>query len=220
MIQLHVTKKLLAKLPLDEQGQLLIKTTDQVSDSHASHLAINPLNGWHANLLLLQRRQCVIMIHDITRFAVFIPCLTKPDYANLNNLFEDSFINSLLKCGANQAQLNVAHQLLAPFNIDSKCDRSVQGTMNRMAGDIEQFLWYDQVNISEITGNRIGAWLAQRPCNIKGQKDCIFPGEAMFELLDKAALMFSGKTLIAAKVEEFSKGQSNNVISMEDYQRQ
>jgi len=222
MIQLHVTKKLLVKLPLDQQGLLPVQTSDQrcFSDSQASTLAANPLSSWHANLLLFQRRQCVILIHDITRFAVFIPCLTKPDFANLDNLFVDCFINSLLKCGANQVQLDTAQQLMAPLQIDSVCNRSVQGTMNRMAGDIENFLHYDQIDVSQITGNRIGAWLAARPCNIKGQKECVFPGEAMLGLLDAAALKLSGKQRVTDKVEEHSKRQPSNVISMKDYQRQ
>ncbi len=221
MIQLHVTKKLMAKLPLDQQGLLPVQSADQscFNDSQTNALATNPLSGWHANLLLFQRRQCVILIHDITRFAVFIPCLTKPDFASLNHLFVDCFINSLLKCDANQVQLDAAQQLLAPLQVDSVCNRSVQGTMNRMAGDIANFLHYDQVDVSQVTGNRIGAWLAARPCNIKGQKDCVFPGEAMLALLDEAALMLSGKQDVVERDEEFRKEPSSNVISMMDFQR-
>jgi len=77
------------------------------------------------------------------------------------------------------------------LQIDSICNRSVQGTMNRMAGDIENFLHYDQIDVSQITGNRIGAWLAARPCNIKGQKECVFPAETMLGLLDEAVLLLN-----------------------------
>jgi hypothetical protein len=223
MIQLHVTKKLLAKLPIDHQGLLPVQTANQgcFRDSQASTLAANPLSGWHANLLLMQRRQCIILIHDTTRFAVFIPCLTKPDFANLNNLFIDCFINSLLKCGANQVQLETTQQLMAPLQIDSVCNRSVQGTMNRMAGDIENFLHYDQVDVSQITGNRIGAWLAARPCNIKGQKDYVIPVEPMLGLLDESVLMLSGEQVATGGTvnEKDSIELPSNVISMKDFQR-
>jgi len=179
----------------------------------------NPLSGWHASLLLMQRRECVILIHDTTHFAVFIPCLNKPDFANLNNLFEDSFINSLLKCGANQVQLDSAQQLMAPLQIDSVCNRSVQGTMNRMAGDIENFLHYDQVDVSQITGNRIGAWLAARPCNIKGQKACVFPAEAMLGLLDESVLLLNTQQGLVESDEKIRTDTPSNVISMLEFQR-
>lgn len=56
-----------------------------------------------------------------------------------------------------------------------------------MAGDIEQMLWYDNASLKDISAYRTGAWLADRPCTVKGVKDCIWPPKAMFALLDEFA---------------------------------
>ena len=184
MIHLHATKKLFAKLPVDDEGLLPASANDHALANNAQ-LTTNPLSGWHANLLTIQRRNCVLLIHDATRFPLFIPGLTKPDFAALNHRFADSLMNTLLACEATAQQLDAAAQLLAPLHIDTNCNRSVQGTMNQMKGDVEYLIHYDAVDITTITGYRAGAWLAQRPCTVKGQKDCLWPTRTMLTLLDK-----------------------------------
>ncbi|MET0044060.1 MAG: hypothetical protein ABW100_11135 [Candidatus Thiodiazotropha sp. 6PLUC3] len=72
MIRLHCTKKLLAKLPLREDGRLKNKKSIPYAVNDAPE---TPLSGWHANLLQLQRRQCVLFVHDTTRFPVFLQAL-------------------------------------------------------------------------------------------------------------------------------------------------
>ena len=86
---LHCTKKLFAKLPEK------LKATTQPTT--AIGIQAQWLN-WHANLITIQIMQCVIVVHDATRFTLFISCLTKKDFANLGWHFNDVFINTLLKC--------------------------------------------------------------------------------------------------------------------------
>lgn len=180
MIRLHCTKKLLAKLPISERGRIVSK----MNRGYAANDGVTSLlSGWHANLLLIQRRQCVIFVHDATRFCVFIPALKKADFADLDYRFDDAFMNTQLKCGADDALMNAAHTGLGPLVCDSDCDRSVQGTMNRMAFEVEHMIHYQGVNVAEITGYRVGAWLANRPCTVKGKKDVVWPDRAMRELL-------------------------------------
>jgi len=185
MIQLHVTKKLLAKLPIDKVGNLPSQVSGLELVVAGSNLE-NPLSGWHGNLITLQRRNCIVMVHDATRFPVFLLCLTKPDFANLQYWFEDAFMNTLLKAGANDQQMTTATKLLAKLTIDSVCDRSVQGTLNRIKRDVEHMIWYDDVQVVNLSGPKVGAWLASSPCTVKGQKDFIIPNKAMQELLDEA----------------------------------
>lgn len=143
-----------------------------------------PLSDWHANLLTIQRRNCVLLMHNQTRFPVFIIGLTKPDFAKLDFLFVDSFLNTLLKVGANNQKLQKAASLLGSLTIAKANNRSVQGTMNQMKGYIEHLLWFDQINIMDCSPYRTAAWLAERTCMIKGQKDCIWPIKEMLALLN------------------------------------
>lgn len=185
MINLYSTQKLIAKLPVN-QG--LLPEGEQLQTSLQQQVINNPLSGWHANLLTLQRRNCVLLVHNQTRFPVFMPGLTKKDFAALDFHFADGLMNTLLKVGANEEQMQTAQDLLAPLSIHKANNRSVQGTLNQMKGDIEHMLWYDNAQITDCSPYKIGAWLAQRPCNIKGQKDCIWPVDAMLSLLDTMQL--------------------------------
>jgi hypothetical protein len=150
-------------------------------------LDINPLSGWHGHLVTLQRRNCLFFIHDTTRFSLVLPALTKPEYVELNDRFVDSFMNTLLKCGAEDMHMNTAHQYLRPLQIDTQCDRSVQGTLNRARGDVEHSLEYNQTNIAELSGYRLGAWLADRPCTVKS-KTVLWPQQEMLALLSHYSL--------------------------------
>lgn len=159
MLTLHCTKKLSIKLPVNAQGCLPVSSPLVAANDSALHGSAdeNPLSNWHANLLTLQRRNCLLLMHDQTRFPLLLTCLVKKDLANLNQLFEDALLNTLLKMGASQTQFETAAKYIGAIQVDNQCDRSVQGTMNQMA---------------------------QSPCTVKGQKDCIWPEKAMLALLD------------------------------------
>lgn len=174
MIRLHCTQKLLAKLPLN------ILPLPQAANDEAE----SPLSGWHANLLTIQRRNCVLFVHDTTRFPVLATCLTKPDFAELDWWFQDALMNTLLKSGASKAQMEAAASALSQLSCDSICDRSVQATMNQMKQDLMHQIWYDDLSISDLAAYSTGAWLADRPCTVKGIKGCIWPQRAMLALLD------------------------------------
>lgn len=182
MIQLHCTKKLLAKLPLDSSGRIKRKA---LLPQAANDEAESPLSGWHANLLTIQRRNCVLFVHDTTRFPVLATCLTKPDFAELDWWFQDALMNTLIKSGANETQMNTAGSILSQLVCDSECDRSVQATMNQMKQDLEHQIWYDNLSISDLAPYSTGAFLAERPCTVKGVKGCIWPKRAMLELLEQ-----------------------------------
>ena len=181
MINLHCTKKLLTKLPLLEDGRLRSRKT---ALSIVRDPATNPLNSWHANLIMLQRRQCVLFVNDTTRFPVFVPALKKDGFAELDWYFQDGFMNTLLKVGAEDKHMQAAQQWLAPLLCDNDTNRSVQGTLNRMGQDLEGMLDYDQCSVMDLSPYRTGAWLADSPCTLKGLRDCLCPTRAMLELLD------------------------------------
>jgi len=180
MIHLHCTRKLLAKLPLQDNGRLQAKTS---SPWAANDTPATRLSDWHANLIRLERRQCVLFVHDTTRFPVFVPALKKPDFAELDYWFADTFMNALLKTGADDKIMTAAHLALGPLVCDNNCNRSVQGTMNQMAQDLEARLWYDNTGVEDLLPYSTSAWLADRPCTAKGVKGALWPIKAMHGLL-------------------------------------
>jgi hypothetical protein len=184
VILLHATRKLFDRLPLNSAGQLSPTPRSQWLFEQPA-LDINPLSGWHGNLVTLQRRQCVLLVHDATRFPLVLPALSKPDFAELNDRFVGVLMNTLLKCGAEEAQMNAAHNHLRPLQVDTQCNRSAQGTLNQMKFEIECYL-ADGVNIADMTGYRLGAWLADTPRSVKGQ-GYLWPNKEMLSLLTGSA---------------------------------
>ena len=175
MITVHATKKLLAKQPARK---------DSVTENSGT-AAPGKLGSWHANLLTIQRRNCLLFVHDRTRFPVFIPALTKADMANIDRWFEDSLMNTLLKCQATQEQLDTAAALLQPLSFEGGTDRSILGTMNQIGQDLEHTIYFDSINVADMTGYQMSAWLAERPCTVKSQKEFILPKQAFLDFIDE-----------------------------------
>ncbi|MEC8190784.1 MAG: hypothetical protein VX033_06315 [Verrucomicrobiota bacterium] len=171
---LHCTKKLYYKLPEKVK-------TDERSVT-AIGIQAKWLN-WHTNLITIQRRQCVIAVHDATRFTLFIPCLTKKDLANLDWHFNDVFINTLLKSDMPPELVNAAATNYQPLTFDTNCNRSEQGTVNQVAQEIEYGLYYKNTSVAGISPYRYSADLSHRPCGVKGQKDYMWPYSEMAKLL-------------------------------------
>ena len=171
---LHCTKKLYAKLPEK------VKATQQPGT--AIGIQAQWLN-WHANLITIQRRQCVIAVHDATRFTLFIPCLTKKDFGNLDWHLNDVFINTLLKSDFPPELVDIATTNYQSLKFDTTCNRSVQGTMNQVTQEIDFGMYYKSASVTDINPYRYSSDLSHRPCGVKGQKDYIWPDREMAQLL-------------------------------------
>ncbi|KAF0806729.1 hypothetical protein A6D6_01404 [Alcanivorax xiamenensis] len=180
MIHLHCTKKLIAKLPLDQNGVLKDPQRDQ-SVLHEVTEA-NPLDHWHANLILLQRHQCLLFVHDATRFPLFIPAVKKADLAGLDGLFADTFISVLGKAGATEGQLDRAVHLLGPLVCDSESDRSVEGSSTEFGKLIRFGLLDGGGSVVDLAPYSTSVWLADRPMGIKG-RGYVWPIKEMLGLL-------------------------------------
>lgn len=191
MIKIHATKKLFAKLPLDKQGYLPAKERAAAGNHLAANddgvNAVSLLSGWHGNVVTLQRRNCVLFVHDTTRFALLLLGLTKPDFAKLDLLFQDALMNTILKCGANDEQMRAVVMQLQDLCFDTQCDRSVQGSLNRIKADVEHTLWCNNADVMELSAPRLSVALSHRPSMLKGMKsnECLWPIKAMAALVGK-----------------------------------
>ena len=152
---IHCTHKLAAKLPGVSSG-LLAET--------------NPLGRWHANLYVIDRRNCIMFCHDRTRFALFMVGLKK---ANLDSWFQDVFANTMLQMNYAPVLIEKALGMIGPLQFDASCDRSVQGTMRIARQDLEGML-YRVANVTELPIYSTSAWLNHRPVRTKGMKESEF----------------------------------------------
>ena len=162
---IHCTKKLVAKLP------------------HVSKVVLNvdnPLGRWHANLYLIDRRNCAMFCHDQARFSLFLVGLKKDDLVNLDFWFQDIFANTMLKLDYPPRLIEKALAMIDLLQFDTVCDRSVQGTMRVARQDINAML-FRVPDVMDLPLYSTSARLNQRPVMIKGMKhsDCLWPEREM-----------------------------------------
>ena len=166
----HCTQKLAAKLQNVSHERL----TDK-----------NLLGDWHANLYVIDRRQCVMFCHDKTRFVLFVPGLKKQDFANLDFWFKDLFANTMLKLGYEPVLIEKTFPYLDDLRFDTVCDRSVQGSMRTAKLQDLDGILMDVPDVMDLPMYSVSARLNQRPVTTKGMKtsECLWPVKAMRELI-------------------------------------
>lgn len=115
MAVIQCTKKLLTELKREDSG---------------ATIPTSPLGNWHANLLTLDRRKCVIFTNDQTRYSFLVVGLRKPDFQILDEVFRQSLFKSLLNDGFDQEQIEKVLDEIREISFTKTSSRSVLGSMN------------------------------------------------------------------------------------------
>ena len=165
---LHCTRKLAAKMPAISSAPLVEKS---------------PLGSWHANLVQVKHRQCVLFCHDLTRYMLFVPGLKKPHFEDLGRIFRDVFLMSLVSHGLTDAKIMRVSLALGPPAFDGNTNRSVLGAMNIAMQDLEGYLVTCQ-DLLEIDLAGAALYLNERPTSVQG--NWIWPTQ---EMLDRVAAL-------------------------------
>jgi len=109
--------------------------------------------GWHANLLRIQRRKCVLFTHDATLYSVFVPGLTKSDFEHLDEVFGQRLFKTLLWEEFQQKPIEKMLDACRTIRFARSNNRRVLGSMNEMrfhvevdvedAGGLDRVDWID-----------------------------------------------------------------------------
>ncbi len=122
MAVIQCTKKLLTELKVEDSG---------------ATIPTSPLGSWHANLLTLDRRKCVLFTNDLTRYSFLVTGLRKPDFQVLDEVFRQSLFKSLINDGFNQEQIEKVLDEIREISFTKTSSRSVLGSMNDIADIIK-----------------------------------------------------------------------------------
>ena len=109
---IHCTQKLLAEIP------------DRLIDSAASG------ESWHANLLRIDRRKCVLFTHDKTLYSVFVPGLKKTELDQLDEVLGQRLFKALMWDEFPQMQIEQMLEACRVIRFTRSNNRSVLGSMN------------------------------------------------------------------------------------------
>lgn len=104
---------------------------------------VTEIGSWHANLLLIERRKCVLFTHDMSLFSVFVAGLTRDDFAHMDEVFGQALFRTLRLCEFGQSEIE---RMLdwSRHNVYGKSNnRSVLGSMNDLAFQIEHRIGSD-----------------------------------------------------------------------------
>lgn len=115
MAILRCTQKLLSELKL------------RPSDSMQQP---NELSGWHATLLRIDRRKCVLFTHDATLYSFFVYGLKKPDFENFREVFRQNLFKILMAENLPQKHIELFLDDIREIDISKTNNRSVLGSMN------------------------------------------------------------------------------------------
>lgn len=163
---IHCTRKLTARLPT-------VSSTPLQEDS--------PLGSWNAHIYTIDRRQCVMFCHDLTRYILFLPGLRKQHFAvSGNKWFRALYFDTLQVLGCPALYIKQVELSLGPIRFDSATDRSVQGSMRVARQDLDA--WLMQIsNVMDIDPLDLSCRLNHRPVTAYGKT--IWPDSAMLELI-------------------------------------
>jgi hypothetical protein len=118
---IHCTKKLMRELDV----------------SSSESMATEPLSGvlgpWHANLIRIERRKCLLLTNDRTLYSILIPGVKKKDLDIFRELFALHLKMNLEKEGFGPADVCKALEEYGEIAIAPTKSRSVLGSMNDLA---------------------------------------------------------------------------------------
>lgn len=165
---LHCSQKLAAKLTA-------------VSPTPLEEISL--LGSWHGHLFTLDRRQCVMFVHDATRYALFLPGLRKEHFAALGErCFRPLFLATLAMFGCPDTQIKKVELALGPVRFDTVTDRSVQGSLRVAKQDLEVWV-YRVSNVLDLDPLKISCWLNERPVTVYGK--WLHPDQAMLDMVGR-----------------------------------
>lgn len=141
----------------------------------------SPLGSWHGHLFTLDRRQCVMFVHDATRYALFMPGLRKQQFAELGSKwFRLLYTATLAMAGCPDVQIKKAELSIGPMRFDTATDRSVQGSLRVAKQDLEAWL-YRVPNVMDMDPLKVSCWLNERPTTVYGKY--LWPEKVMLDLV-------------------------------------
>jgi len=95
------------------------------------------VGSWHANLLRVDRRKCILFTHDATLYSFLVPGLKKPQFENVREVFGQNLFKNLLWENFPQNQIEIVLDEHREIIIAKTNNRSVLGSMTDLAFQIK-----------------------------------------------------------------------------------
>ncbi|WP_315672080.1 DUF6933 domain-containing protein [Clostridium sp. 19966] len=172
MLTVHCTKKLLDELKIDIDKKII-----SIND---------PIFSWHSHLFTFNRKKCVIVMNNKTRFNFVLVGLKKADLLKFDSLIVNEIKNNLLAEKIDEAVIDRYLQVCSVVIYKTSSDRSILSQINEMKRSIEYVFNKNKVDGVETDIYELNRWLNR------------------FVML-KLPKLYSGETMRDELMELFSK---------------
>lgn len=95
------------------------------------------IGSWHANLLRIDRKKCVLFTNDQTLYSFFVPGLKKSEFVHFDEVFRQNFFKCLLNERFSQNQIEKVLDEYREVKFAKTKNRSVLGSMNDLTFQIK-----------------------------------------------------------------------------------
>jgi hypothetical protein len=95
------------------------------------------IGGWHANLLRIDRRKCVLFTNDQSLYSFFVPGLKKPEFVHFDEVFRQNLFKCLLNERFSQGKIEKVLDEYREVKFAKTKNRSVLGSMNDLAFQVK-----------------------------------------------------------------------------------
>lgn len=141
-----------------------------------------PFYSWHAHLFVYQRRKCVLVMNNVTRYNFIMVGLKKAEFNRFHLLMKEKIAENLIAEGFAQSLVEKYMEKIGEPTYTQTSDRSLIGQMNEMIWFAEMKMDHIEREIDDVEIDRVNRFL----------NDCVmtklpqaFPRVAMREALEK-----------------------------------
>lgn len=142
------------------------------------------LGQWHANLIYINRRKCVLFANDKILINFIVPDVSRAEIRNLGSMFCSTFRCILADEGYSQEQITKVLDEYSEIGIGKSNNRSVLGTLNDLAFHYEYSILENGGPHSAAIPSIISR-LNRMPMH--ASKKCIFPIDELQKLYPSAS---------------------------------
>jgi len=163
---LHCTQKLLKEI-----GNPSLQTPD---------VPATGLGNWYANLLVIDRRKCVLFTNEKTLYSFFLPKVKKE---NLKNIAEEFLINLNLNLQAEGFPIEVITNVMQEYSdigFAKTANKHILGSMNELSFQYKDIIMNRYARIEQVKALELNKEINR---TIMGAINYLKPVEALRELL-------------------------------------
>jgi hypothetical protein len=132
MLTIQCTKKLINELKIDISKQELSESV--------------PLYSWHSHLFLFNRKKCVIVMNNLTRYNFILTGLKRAEFMKYDQIVMKAIAENLLAEGASGDTVDKYMKHCSSAIYCTTSDRSIISQMNEMIMVAEDWMSRDKYN--------------------------------------------------------------------------